>query len=153
MINKLLHHKYAVTPNDKIKDKHTGRLRQIDISIRTHDGPTECLGIIEARCRKRPVTTEYVEQIAEKKRSVGAHSAYIVSSSGFYETAIDKAKHLGIGSLTYKEAFDVDWKGVLSGLKTIFGTRRYDRVFLFNISSVRLVFACTSKDGEKNDTR
>jgi hypothetical protein len=58
-INSLLHKRYIVTANDKIRDKDTGCLRQIDISIRTSDGLTNFLGIIEARCRNRPVNMAF----------------------------------------------------------------------------------------------
>jgi len=132
-INSLLHKRYIVTANDKIRDKDTGCLRQIDISIRTSDGPTNFLGIIEARCRNRPVNTEYVEQISEKARSVRANAAYIVSTAGFSKTAIKKAKQLNIGVLSYSEAFKTDWIGALHSLQTYFGKRRYDKVFLFNM--------------------
>lgn len=134
-INKLLHLKYIVTPNDRIENKDTGRLRQIDISVRTRDGPTQFLGIIEARCRRRPVTTEYVEQASEKARSVRANATYIVSSCGFAKTALQKAQHLGIGTLSYKETLEADWDGVLRRLETSYCTRRYDRVFLFNMDN------------------
>jgi hypothetical protein len=65
-------HSAEVTKNEKLKDIHTGRKRQIDVVIRIKNGPTEILGIVEARDRSRAVGVDYIEQVNSKKTSVGA---------------------------------------------------------------------------------
>lgn len=108
-INQCLHAKAVVTANDKIRDIHSNRLRQVDISIRLKDGPSEFLGIVEVRDRSRPVGEEYIEQVSSKRQSVAADAAFIVSSSGFYAAAIEKAKALNIRLFTYQEAVSSNW--------------------------------------------
>ena len=69
-IHRCLHEKAVITPNDKIRDIHTGNLRQIDISIRLTDGPTKFLGIVEVRDRSRPVGVDYIEEVSADRKSV-----------------------------------------------------------------------------------
>src|ERR1017187_481589 len=107
-IHQCLHEKAVITPNDKIRDVHSKRLRQIDISIRLKDGPTSFLGIVEVRDRSRPIGENYVEEISAKRESVGADAAFLVSASGFCDTAIEKAKALNIRVFTYQDALSSD---------------------------------------------
>lgn len=109
LINKSLHKTAIVTFNDKLIDHHTKRKRQIDISIRFKDGPTELMVIVEARDRSRPVDVNYIEQVHSKINSVSANAAIIISNKGFYKTAIEKANKLGIKTFTLEEALKNDW--------------------------------------------
>ncbi|MEP7376806.1 MAG: restriction endonuclease [Chitinophagaceae bacterium] len=98
-----------VTKNEKLTDIHTEKKRQIDVTIRIKNGPTEILGIVEARDRSRPVGVSYIEEVHSKKISVGADFCVIVSNKGFYKTAIDKANKLGIRLFSLKDALTLDW--------------------------------------------
>jgi hypothetical protein len=113
LIQTCVHKSAIIKPNERIKDIDTGKARQIDITIRLSDGPTEFLGIVEVRDRKRPIGVRYVEEISGKLRSVRADAAFLVSRSGFTKTAIEKAKQIGIRVLTYDEAKSEDWSGWL----------------------------------------
>lgn len=117
-IVKTIHRSAIVTENDSMPDIHTGKNRQIDISIRIKSGPIELKGIVEARDRSRPVGVEYIEQIDSKRISVGADFAVIVSNKGFYQTAIEKAGKLNIRTFSVAEALDFDWSATIG--KTIF---------------------------------
>lgn len=108
-IAKCLHERAEVVLDDKLVDKTTGRKRQIDISIRLKDGPTEFLAIVEARDRSRPVGVEYIEQVKSKCEAVGANKAVIVSNKGFYKTALEKARVYAIDTFTLREARENDW--------------------------------------------
>jgi len=121
-INQCLHQSAVIIPNDKLRDRHSGKLRQIDISIRLTDGPTEFLGIIEVRNRSRPVGVDYIEQMQTKKQAVGADAAFIVSNKGFYKSAIKKADALGIRLFSFNEALRENWS--LFFKKIQFITRR-----------------------------
>jgi len=112
-IQTCLHKNATIKANEKIKDIDTGKPRQVDITIRLSDGPTEFLGIVEVRDRRRPVGVRYVEEILGKIRSTQADAAFLVSRSGFTKTAMDKARHLGIRILTFEEAKTEDWSGWL----------------------------------------
>lgn len=118
-ISKCLHERAIVTLDDRLPDKDTGRNRQIDISIRLKDGPTEFLAIIEARDRSRPVGIGYVEQVNSKRESVGADKAIIVSKKGFYKTALEKAKRYNIDTYSLEEALEEDWSLTFKYLKSI----------------------------------
>lgn len=102
-------HAAEVTKNEKLNDIHTGRKRQIDVAIRIKNGPTDILGIVEARDRSRPVGVDYIEEVHSKKTSVGADFCVIVSNKGFYKSAVEKARKLGIRLFSLKEALALDW--------------------------------------------
>ncbi|MGN6553746.1 MAG: restriction endonuclease [Verrucomicrobiota bacterium] len=131
-ITRCLHERAVITPNDKIPDVDTGRLRQLDISIRLKDGPTEFLAIVEVRDRSRPVGEDYIEQVSQKCRSVCAHAGFIVSSSGFCETAVKKAEALNIRLFTLEEATSLNWTQCLQIREINQFRDRWDNVlFLF----------------------
>jgi hypothetical protein len=129
-IHQCLHDKATITPNEKILDVHSKRPRQIDISIRIKDGPTSFFGIVEVRDRSRPVGEDYIEQIHSKRESVGADAAFIVSSSGFYAAAVEKARALNIRIFTYKEAVASDWMQCLQLKEITQFIRRWDNAFV-----------------------
>lgn len=108
-IHEALRERGVVTPNAKLRDRHTGRSRQIDVAIRVVDGPVEFLAIVEVRDRSRPVGVPFVEEVRTRMESVGAHAAYIVSKSGFQASARIKAASLGIRLFTFEEAKHGDW--------------------------------------------
>jgi hypothetical protein len=118
-ISSCLHRNAVITPNDKLIDKFTGKKRQIDISIKVTNGPIEFIAIVEARDRSRPVGISYVEEINQKKESVNANIAIIVSNQGFYQTALIKAKAYGIQTITLKKALSNDWSKTLQHFKGI----------------------------------
>lgn len=99
----------AVTWNERIPDRDTQEPRQIDVAIRVTSGHDTWLGIVEVRDRNRPVDARYVEEVYGKRDSVGAAVAYIVSRSGFYDTARKKAERHGIRLLTLDEAAEHNW--------------------------------------------
>lgn len=127
-INRCLHEKAVITPNDKIRDVHSKRLRQVDIAIRLKDGPTNILSIIEVRDRSRPVGEDYIEQVSAKRTSVGADAAFVVSASGFYAAAIEKARALNIRLFTYQEAVSSDWTQCLQLREINEFLKRWDKV-------------------------
>lgn len=93
----------------KVIDKETGEERQIDILIEIKTGYETWIGIIEVRDRSRKVDSTYIEQVIQKKISVDANAAVIVSSKGFFKPAIIKAKKYGIKTLSYQEVEKQNW--------------------------------------------
>jgi len=126
-IQKSVHERAEIGVNEKIRDVDTGRLRQIDITIRLSDGPTQFFGIVEVRDQSRPIGVRYVEEIFGKQRSVRADAAFLVSKSGFAKTAIIKANQLAIRALSYDEAQDADWSNWLQCRTFSVLSRKYDR--------------------------
>jgi hypothetical protein len=129
-IQQSVHEKALVIPNEKVLDIHTKKKRQIDISIRLSDGPTHLFVMVEVRDHKKPIDVRYIEEVCSKKQSVNANAASIVSRSGFTKTALEKAKHLGIQTLTYKEALKSDWSGWIKCDNLSVITREYDNVLI-----------------------
>lgn len=129
-IQQSVHEKALVIPNEKVLDIHTKKMRQIDISIRLSDGPTHLFVMVEVRDHARPIDVRYIEEVYSKKQSVNANAASIVSRSGFTKTALEKAKHLGIQTLTFKEAFKSDWSDWIKCKHFLVFTRRYDNVLI-----------------------
>jgi hypothetical protein len=94
----------VVKSPDHIPDKVTGELREVDASIRYKVGTCPILITIECRDRSNIEDVRWIEQLLEKKRSVGAAMTVAVSSSGFSEPAVKKAAALGIEIRTLREA-------------------------------------------------
>lgn len=98
-----------IIQNYKVRDKETGQMRDIDIAILIKDSYRNIFYMIEVRNRKKPIGSPYVEQIIKKKDSVHADKAFIVSTSGFYKPALEKAKINSIGTLTFEDVDKVNW--------------------------------------------
>lgn len=99
---------------DHLPDRSTGRLREVDVSIRSEVGSQPLLIIEECRDHRRKVGPDYVEQIATKRDDVRASKAVIVSTAGFTKGARTKAEHHGIGLMTMKEALAEEWASWLA---------------------------------------
>lgn len=89
---------------DRIPDRTTGELREVDASIRYQIGTCPVLITIECRNRNSVEDVRWIEQLAEKKRSVGAAMTIAVSSSGFSEPAVIKAAAAGVEIRTLTDA-------------------------------------------------
>jgi hypothetical protein len=129
-IQKSVHNKAEIETNKRIKDIDTGKFRQVDITIKLSDGPTEFFGIVEVRDRKSKVGVCYVEELSSKQRSVRADAVFLVSKSGFTKPASVKAEKLGIRLLTYEEAKDGDWSAWLKCRSFSVVHRKYDKPVL-----------------------
>lgn len=81
---------------DRLRCKLTGRLREVDASIRAKAGTTELLVTIECRRRSRLQDVTWIEQLTTKKSSIGADRTIAVSASGFSAEAQIAASHAGI---------------------------------------------------------
>lgn len=89
-------HGLQVTSPDRIRCKTTGRLREVDASIRKQVNGIEALVTIECRRRTKRADVTWIEQLATKKLSIGASRTIAVSSSGFSSLAESIAKAHGI---------------------------------------------------------
>jgi hypothetical protein len=88
----------------------TGRLREVDASIRYRVGSSEILITVECRARNRPADSRWVEELASKRAQVGAARTIAVAKSGFTESARRAAVHYSIDLRTLSEvdAADID---------------------------------------------
>ena len=86
----------TVTLNDKVPDLVTGDLRQVDATIRYKIGSIDILIAIECRHRKSKQHIMWIEQLKAKRENIGANQIVGVSSEGYTEPALAKAKQYGI---------------------------------------------------------
>jgi hypothetical protein len=95
---------------DRIPDLTTGRMREVDASIRSKVGTTEILITVECRRRDRTDDDTWIEQLVTKRQKLGAAKTIAVSASGFTTSAIKSAKQFGIElrTLTKVSAADIE---------------------------------------------
>jgi hypothetical protein len=104
----------VVKSPDRIKDKVTGRMREVDVSIRYVVGSVNILITIECRDRKAVPDDTWIEQLATKKQKIGASHTVAVSSTNFTKPAIKSAQLYGIELRVIKNITDEDilsWLG------------------------------------------
>lgn len=87
---------FVVKSPDRLRCKLTGRLREVDATIRGKVGTSDVLITIECRRRSKVQDVTWIEQLATKKSSIGAHTTIAVSLSGFSTEAETLASKLGI---------------------------------------------------------
>jgi hypothetical protein len=90
-------------------DRITGRPREHDVVLTIKHAHHEIVVALECRDRSRKVGISEVEAFQTKCRDTGIHSGIIVSSKGFYSTAIVKAQAYGIRCLTLDQVEGFDW--------------------------------------------
>jgi hypothetical protein len=101
---------------DRLRDRHTGRLRDVDVSVRGRVGSSDLLVIIECRSRSKKSEIDWIEQVATKMQDVGAHRALAVSAKPFTAGAIKKAAGWGIELRTFSEVDDTEILRLLGGV-------------------------------------
>lgn len=99
----------VVKSPDRVVDKVTGESREVDASIKYKVGTTSILITVECRDRTSVEDVRWIEQLAEKQRSIGASATLAVSSSGFSAAAIKKAESVGIQTRLVTDATPVDF--------------------------------------------
>ncbi len=93
----------VVKSPDRIKDLVTGRLREVDASIRFTVGSAPVLITVECRKRSRIQDDTWIEQLATKRGKIGATTTIAVVPSGFSSSAVASARALGIQLRSLKE--------------------------------------------------
>jgi hypothetical protein len=101
-----------VTHDDKVLGK-SGRLRQLDVTLRQKLGVTPIFVVIECKRYSRLVSIEKVEQFAKKLQDVGASRGVMVSNAGFDAGARAIALQNDVLLHTYREAQEADWKRMI----------------------------------------
>lgn len=102
-----------VTTPDRIRCKVTGRLREVDASIRSRIGTAEILITIECRRRAAVQDVTWIEQLATKKKAIGADRIIAVSPVEFTESAKKVADQNGIALRTLSDITITDTNSLL----------------------------------------
>ena len=96
-----------------LPDRDTGQQREVDASITYTIGTIPMLITFECRRRGRAQDVIWIEQLAEKHRSVGANRIVAVSHSGFTAPAKSKAAVLGIELRVLSEVSSAERRDLL----------------------------------------
>jgi|EndMetStandDraft_2_1072991.scaffolds.fasta_scaffold18932_2 hypothetical protein len=92
-----------------LKDRDTGQMREHDVVVEITSGHHKLLVALECRDRSRKVSVPEVEAFADKCRATGVDQGILVSTKGFAETALSKARSRSIRCLTFDEVDRLDW--------------------------------------------
>ena len=92
-----------VTSPDRVKDLVSGRLREVDASIRYNVGSAHILLPLEGRTRRGVQDDTWIEQLATKRAKIGAAKTIAVSATGFSESAVKTAQLYGIELRTLQD--------------------------------------------------
>jgi Restriction endonuclease len=106
----------TVKSPDYIKDQVTGQQREVDASIRDTERNSDHLITLECRDHKRGQDVRWIEQLATKRRDIGASKTVAVSRRGFSSAAKAKARHYEIVLRRISEITDADIIRVWGGL-------------------------------------
>ncbi len=107
----------SVTSPDRIRDRVTGQLREVDASIRYKLGSAPILITIECRDRGATQDITWLEQIKSKKESIGANQTIAVAKEGFSKPAKVYANQHGIILRQLEEVTDSFILQCMQGLK------------------------------------
>jgi hypothetical protein len=105
----------AATPDSRVefdarvRDRETGKLRQIDVAVWQPSSHGELLIAVECKDHKRRVGVAHVEAFKQKSAAVGASRAALVSRSGFTDGATAKAAAGDIDLLVVSEVASDKW--------------------------------------------
>ena len=88
---------------DRMADKETGQLREVDASVKYQVGSVPILITIECRDRVETEDVTWIEQLIAKRDSIGASATVAVSSAGFSAPALKKAAANRIETRTFRE--------------------------------------------------
>jgi hypothetical protein len=103
----------TVKSPDRIQDKITGTLREVDASIRCQIGTVPILITIECRDRSGVQDVTWIEQLASKRDNIGAAKTIAVTSSNFTGPAVELARHKGIELRQISDVTDQEIKGLV----------------------------------------
>lgn len=115
MLHKLIFGpEWDIKSPERIPDKITGQLREVDVSLRLKSGYISILIIVEYRDRDIEDVT-WIEQLVTKCKNLGADKIIAVSSNGFTEPAKKSAEHYGIATHVLSNITPDDIKSWLNG--------------------------------------
>lgn len=104
----------TVVWNDSIYGHLTEAPRQIDVSIRWHDGPSHYLTIVQAKDLSAPADIGIVDEFSAVVRDVNASGGILICRSGFSKTAQTYARNCGIRLMNIHDAQSANWSLQLS---------------------------------------
>jgi hypothetical protein len=146
-------HGAQVKSPDRIKDLVTGKMREVDASIKYKVGTANILITIECRRRGRKADDTWIEQLVTKRQKIGATKTIAVSSNGFTDSAVKTSKINNIELRILKEvsASDIESWFLPGGAVHIFRVIEDIRCFVvfYEVSGIPSKYGFYLPDVEK----
>lgn len=92
---------------DLLSDRH--RPREHDVVLTVSHGHHKLTIALECRDHSRPIGVSQVEAFSTKCRHTGVDQGVLVSSQGFYKSALEKADKLSIRCLSLEQVTSFGW--------------------------------------------
>jgi hypothetical protein len=137
-VQRALDPKASITWDDQIPDSRG--VRQVDVHLESRVGTAAVRVLIECRRYEKKVGVGQVEAWATKSRTLGAHKAMMVTSSGYTSGALGAAADYGIDLYVLKRADDADWEGYLRAFRIVLQmiVPRYTDIALIDKTGARI---------------
>ncbi len=119
-----------VTSPDRLEDKVSGGLREVDVSLRSTLGSTEVIVIVECRDRGRSSDVTWIEQVKTKRDAVGAAKAVAVASGTFSKKALRAAAAYGIDLRTLSQVNRAEVKRWTGAIQLVSQTVSYNNAHI-----------------------
>ena len=103
-----------VTHNDRIRGHDSGKLRQIDITVKQKVGQFDLLIAIDCKDYKVPVDVKHVEEFIGLIKDIQANKGAMVAPNGFTETAKRVGEKASLDLYRLVDAEAHDWKAYVS---------------------------------------
>lgn len=100
----------SVKESAMINDRTASTAREIDILIEAAIAGHSTKIAVECRAHRRPQTVTWIDELVGKYRDIPIDKIVAVSASGFRNNAINKAKKLGIVTMSMRTALEVEWR-------------------------------------------
>lgn len=109
LLNEQLLDKASVIESAELRDAVTGKLREVDILIQGNIGDYAATIAVECIDSGRKADSTWVEGMSKKHEHLPTDKLVLVSRSGFYKPAYEKAEHCNIEALSLEAAENSDW--------------------------------------------
>lgn len=105
---------FTLKQNDRIKGNESGRLREIDISIRGTIANEKILMVVQAKDYKNhKADLNTLGTFSSAIKDIGASKGFLVCSSGFATSNSQYARTLGIELLSVEDIESKKWKPII----------------------------------------
>ena len=99
-----------VTHNDRIRGHDSGKLRQVDVTVRQRIGQYNMLIAIDCKDYKRAININEVDQFIRLIEDIGANKGVIVAANGFSNTAKRVGEKAGLNLYRLIDTEAHDWQ-------------------------------------------
>jgi hypothetical protein len=137
--------RFKITESAELVDRVTNKKREVDVLIETEVAGHEILIAFECAARGRRPSVEWVEQMHGKHSTLDTNQLVLVSESGFSRPAAEKARALGIETVTPEMATDE----IMHALTHRFTQVRFNEAEFLTITNVYVTLGATDTESRE----